>query len=408
MPKAQKTYFPLLVFLLFCFSEVSSQTTYSPYSIFGLGYIEDNSIGPSKAMGGTGIGFLSQKSINIQNPASYSGLDSLLTIYEMGMFAKYTMFSTNTSNQSLVNANFKYAVMGFRVTPWLATSFGLAPYSSVGYNINAKVAIEGSNQEFQKTYSGDGGVNQVYLGGSVNLIRNLSLGFNAAYLFGNITTNESSNMFNYTLKDITYVSNFNFNYGLNYQINLKKWICNLGLTYNNSKTLQTKNTVTIETNNESEEFKGESNRYTIPRSVGAGIAISTKDYFSAGFDYEWSNWEKVKVANALANTRNSNRFSLGVEFPSLGIKKGTGKMIFYRFGAEYRQSYLIINNTPINYFAVTLGSGIPLKGVISVINVSLELGQNGTTKKGLFRENFATLHLDLALRDIWFLKKKYE
>jgi hypothetical protein len=99
---------------------------------------------------------------------------------------------------------------------------------------------------------------------------------------------------------------------------------------------------------------------------------------------------------------------VGVEFPSLGLNKGTTRMVLYRFGGEYRESYMIIDNIPINYGAVSFGAGIPMKGYLSVINISLELGQNGTTQKDLFRERFVTLNLDLALKDLWFRKRKYD
>ena len=83
-------------------------------------------------------------------------------------------------------------------------------------------------------------------------------------------------------------------------------------------------------------------------------------------------------------------------------------MIFYRFGFEYRDSYLVIENTPINYAAFSFGAGIPLRGYLNVINVSAELGQNGTISKGLFRETFAALHLDLSLWSFWFRKRMFE
>lgn len=406
MYKPGKTYILILILLIFKLGSVCSQTTSSPYSIFGLGYLEGNSIGPFKAMGGTSIAFLSGKSINIMNPASYSGIDSLISIFEVGVFGKYTIFSTSRENQSLVNANLKYMVMGFRITPWLTTSFGFSPYSSIGYNISTNAPIEGTNMEYTETFSGDGGVNQAYLGGSVKVLKNLSLGFNAAYLFGNITRSESSTAFTYYLEDATYVSNFDFNYGLNYQLKVKQWKYNLGLIYGNSKKLRTKNVTTIQTETETETLRSRKVKYSIPQNIGAGFALS-KGFFSAGIDYEWSKWEDVKFTNNYLQTRNSNRYSFGAEFPSPGVNKGTGKMIFYRFGGEYRQAYLVIDNTPINYRAVTIGAGIPLDGVFSVVNVSLELGQNGTTKGGLFRENFVTLHLDMSLRNLWFMKRKY-
>ncbi len=88
------------IFIIYLFVQLLSSATFirkRPLLLIqfsDLGYLESNSIGPSKAMGGTGIAFLSEKSINMTNPASYSGLDSLLSIFEIAVFGKYTMFST--------------------------------------------------------------------------------------------------------------------------------------------------------------------------------------------------------------------------------------------------------------------------------------------------------------------------
>ena len=406
MVKLLRKYIAILIFLVIAQGPLSSQITTSPYSIFGLGFLEGNSSGTSRAMGGTGLAFLSERSINYSNPASYSGIDSLLSIFELGVFSKYTIYSTKLDNQSLMNANLRHLAMGFRITPWLATSFGFSPYSSVGYTINTTAPIEGSNLEYAKTFTGNGGVNKVFMGGAVSLVKNLSVGVNASYLFGNVTHTESSSVFDYSLEDATFVSNFIFNYGLNYQLDIKKWKYNIGLTYSSPKKLNTRNTTTIQTAYQVEVLKSRMYKYSVPRSLGAGFAMN-KGFFRAGFDYEWSNWEEVEFINTHLNTRNSSRYSLGVEFPSLGIRKGSGKMVFFRFGGEYRESYMIIKGVPINYRAVTVGAGLPLKGVVSVLNFSLELGQNGTIKRDLFRENFITLNLDLSLRDMWFIKRKY-
>jgi hypothetical protein len=384
----------------------SAQITSSPYSVFGLGYLEGNSIGQSKAMGGTGIAFLSDRSINLLNPASYSGIDSLVSIFEMGIFGKYTIFKTKTEEQSLVNANFKYVVMGFRITPWMGTSFGFAPYSSVGYNINTVGTIEGTGQLFNKTFKGEGGVNQVYIGNSFKITKNLALGYNLAFLFGTITNTESADSYYYSLQDVTHLSNLNLHYGLNYGFDIKNWNYKIGLTYSASKKLTADNETTIVTSAGSETIKGRNNKYSIPQTFGAGLAFA-KQYFRAGIDFEMSQWQDITFSNPLLRTRNSNRYSFGMEFPSQGLYRGTNRMILYRFGAEYRESYMIIQNVPIDYTAISIGAGVPLRGFLSVINVSLELGQNGTVAKGLFRERFVTLHLDMSLRDFWFNKRRY-
>ena len=396
----------VLIFVVLRSGIAVSQSTSSPYSIFGLGLIEGNSLGPSKAMGGTGIAFLSDKWINIANPASYSGLDSLLSIFEIGLFGKYTAYSSNDGNQSSVDANFKYVVMGFRITPWLATSFGFTPYSKIGYNINTKADVEGSNMKYNKRFSGEGGINRTYLGTSLKVTKNIALGINASYLFGNITQNEFSETYYYLLSDVTYMSNLHLNYGLTYKFAVKENMFNIGLIYGNSKTLRTRNITTILTDYESEVIENKSKKFRIPRNYGLGLAYE-REYFKAGFDFERNVWKDIKFENSKIRTRNSDRYSVGIEFPSQGPNKGTNRMLFYRVGAEYQGSYFIINNTPINYYAVTLGAGIPLKGVLSAVNISLELGQNGIKKKDLFRENFVSLHLDLSLRDLWFIKRRY-
>lgn len=357
-------------------------------------------------MGGTGIALMSGNSVNFLNPASYNGLDTLVSVFELGLFGKYTSFDNYNSNQKLFDADFKYLTMGFKITPRLATSFGITSYSTVGYHINIPTTIEGTSIMYNKIFSGEGGVNQVYLGTSYRIIKNLSLGINAVYLFGNITHSESSAEYKYSLKSITYLSNINLNYGLNYQIAAKKWKYNIGLIYNNGKTLTSSNVSTITTAISTETLRSQNTSFRIPRTYGIGLA-ATKDYFKVAADYEMKNWKDVDFTNPLIESRKSDRISLGIEFPSQGINKGTGKMIFYRFGAEYNKSYLVVDNVPINYRSVTFGAGLPFKGVLSIINLALELGQNGTKQNGLFQENFCTLHIDLSLKEEWFKKRKY-
>lgn len=384
----------------------NAQITSSPYSIFGMGNIEENSLGGNKGMGGTGIALMSGNSINFLNPASYSGLDTLVSVFELGVFGKYTSFKNYDSNQKLFDADFKYLAMGFKIKPKLATSFGITSYSTVGYKINIPTTIEGTSVIYNKIYSGEGGVNQAYLGTSYRISKNLSLGINAVYLFGNVTHSESSTDLDYSLKSITYLSNFNLNYGLNYQFGKKSWKYNVGLIYNNGKTLATDNVSTITALSVTETIKSQTTSFKIPRTYGIGLAAQ-KDYFKIGADYELKQWKDIDFSNPFVENRNSHRYSFGIEFPSPGENKGTYRMIFYRFGAEYNESNLIVNKIPINYRSISFGAGIPVQGYLSVINLALELGQNGSGKNGLFQERFCTLHIDVSLKEEWFKKRKY-
>lgn len=76
----------------------------SPYSRFGLGSLKDQSQGFNKAMSGVALGFRDGNRINMQNPASYSAIDSLSFIFDVGL--------------TLQNVNFKAeATVSMRTTP---------------------------------------------------------------------------------------------------------------------------------------------------------------------------------------------------------------------------------------------------------------------------------------------------
>lgn len=385
---------------------LSCQITSSPYSIFGLGSTEGTSTGINNAMGGTGIAFLSGHSLNLVNPASTAGLDSLFTIFEIGFDGKYTSYSTSRKSQSVFDANFKYIDMGFRVTPRWATSIGIAPYSTIGYSINASSDIEGTSLQYNKTYTGEGGVNKFFIGNSMKITKNLFFGVNAVYLFGNLTHSESSEDYDYELEEKSYLSNFNLNWGINYQFSKNSWKYNVGLIYDNGKSLRTNKTTTLTIGNSYLALKSKGTDFRVPKAFGLGFAFE-KDYFRGGLDFETRRWKGVEFANPLLESRNSNRYSFGLEIPSLGIRRGGGGMIFYRLGAEYCESYMVIKGIPVNYRSVSFGTGIPVKGILSVINLSVEMGQNGTRQGGLFKESFCTLHIDISLKDVWFRKRQY-
>lgn len=396
----------LTVCLLVFVNDGYAQTTSSPYSIFGMGNIEENSLGSNKGMGGTGIALMSGTSVNLLNPASYDGFDTLTAVFEMGFLGKYTQFTNYETSKRLFDADFKYLAMGFKISSKLATSFGITSYSTVGYDITVKSTVEGTSLTYNKIFSGEGGVNQVYLGSSYRILKNLALGINVVYLYGNVTHSESSTDFDYSLKSVTYLSNINLNYGLNYRFEIKNLDFNIGLIYDNGKKLTTSNVSTITDTYESTTLSSTTTSFKIPRTMGIGFAIA-KNYFRAGIDYEMKQWKNIDLNNSLVKSRNSNRVSIGVEFPCFGYNKGTSRMIFYRIGAEYKESNLVIHKVPINYRSVTFGAGLPFKGNLNIINLALELGQNGSAKNGLFRESFCTLHLDLSLQDHWFLKRKF-
>lgn len=403
--------FNIIIVLLFA-GNSNAQITSSPYTLFGAGQVEDNGFGVSKAMGGTGIAFQSNKSLNNINPASYSAIDSLSFLFEAGVFAKYTAYTTTSENQKRLDGNLRYLAMGLRFTKWWAGSAGIVPYSSVHYYIQTSEQIAGELTNYIKTFTGEGGINQFYLGNAMKPFKNLSFGFNTSYIFGSITQkesmNSSDNFEGYLISKTNYLHNFYFDFGLQYSVWQKDWKYTAGIIYGKSKDLKSTSDYILIFNDDTTSLDYKKEYFNIPSRYGIGVCIEKPGVVRMGFDYERRDWQGIQFSNPKLSTRNSERYSFGTEFKISNDYKDTGfKRFYYRLGFNYEKSYLVINKTPINSRAFTLGIGIPMKNELSMVNISFETGVNGTTSKGLIRENFYLLHVNLTLHDLWFQKAKY-
>ena len=65
----------------------------SPYTRYGLGQLSSMETGTSKGMGGTGIGLRNSNQINLLNPASYSSVDTLTFLMDIGLSLHNANFS---------------------------------------------------------------------------------------------------------------------------------------------------------------------------------------------------------------------------------------------------------------------------------------------------------------------------
>lgn len=121
------------MFALFVVHTSSAQSgTNSPYSQYGLGLLSDQTSGFNRGMNGLGIGFREHNQVNFINPASYSAMDSLMFLFDIGMSGQITNFEENGHKLNANNADFEYAVAGFRATENLGVSFGILPFTNVG------------------------------------------------------------------------------------------------------------------------------------------------------------------------------------------------------------------------------------------------------------------------------------
>lgn len=182
--------FLILSFLAICmlWCPAAAQTgVNSPYSRYGLGLLSDHSTGMTKSMGGIGTGFRERNTLNLKNPASYSSVDTLTFLADMGFRLQNTNFEENGVRLNARNAGVEHMAMQFRILPRVGMTLAFVPFSKIGYNFSSSSDIrrdEDGAITSTGSYSGSGGVRQYMAGLGWRPTNWLSAGINASYFRG--------------------------------------------------------------------------------------------------------------------------------------------------------------------------------------------------------------------------------
>ncbi len=421
----------ILILTSVIYNAEAQDKTSSPYTRYGLGDLMTKNFGDSRAMGGTDLALRNGSKLYPANAASYSSIDSLHFVMEFGISASAKEMSSGTNNLSKITTDFNldYLSFGFPVTKWWGAAFGLVPYSNVSYNVITSDQSLGYPRDYH--YQGNGGINQAFVGSSFKPIDNLSFGFNLNYLFGNIHQLNAVNFADsaeYGMVDITeerilYFNNFYFSGGVHYDYALAEdhrltlglacdinSVLNVNRTYLATSALSSKPDVIADTLEYNYKESGEIN---LPLNIGGGAAYHYKDVLTLATDFRYQDWTNAAIFGEQDSLGTGQRISLGVEYVPDGKNAPIMKYrrnIRYRMGAFFNDTYLEFDqgNTKVNNFGISFGLGLPLKRSNTTFNISLELGQRGSLKNNLVKENYAVLGVNFSFADIWFIKHKYE
>ncbi len=407
-----------LVFTLFLLSIATlllGQNTVSPYSIFGPGEIQSGGFGTNKGMGGAGIALESGNFLNNLNPASYAGMDSLRLILEFGMEGKSYGINSASESVSGFEGNLAYLALGFKYTPWLAGSFGLVPFSSVGYSIDNINFVEGMDHQYISNYQGSGGISRFYFANAIKLFKRLSLGVNVSYMFGPL--NQQENIEATTIvpdlmierKD--FLQSMYYDFGLQYKFSALKKVFSFGLTYAFEQNLDSEHAITVYDNNLSIISENEENTdyLVVPEIIGLGLGMKSEKYKLA-LDYTFQNWSGVRYPIQFNEFVDSHKFAFGAELNPWEPRAINPfyKNWTYRLGFAYESSYLKFGNSNVIDRNVTLGFGIPMYGAISKMDFSVTGGINGTTSNNLVQEKYLMFNVGFSLNEIAFIKRKIQ
>lgn len=410
--------FKILAFVITGLSLSAQNESNSPYSRFGLGDLQSFSSATQSAMGGVGIASYDPLTINVSNPASYSSVFSQRFTMQTGGIHTTKLLQTSTQNQVVNSTNFNYLMFSFPLSKFWGTSVGLLPYSEKSFSFS-DVSIDPSADLL---FEGNGGITRIYFGNSVNINKNLSIGANLNYLFGNLNSSrkvlfDDVSVFNTKINEDVNINGYYFDFGFIYKAKLGKWNSVLGFTINNENEISAEKTSLIETFRSGGEFEliedtisfdQQFGSLELPTSMGFGLSL-TNDQWKIMADYKSDNWEEYNLFGVNDDLENSSRLALGFEFvPDKKSINRYYKMIRYRLGLYSYKTYLNLKNQQLDEKAITFGFGLPLKRSGSLVNLSAELGQMGTTDDSLIQETFARFKIGFIFSDTWFMKRKYD
>ncbi len=418
-----------LLLILFIFSETHAQTGISsPYSRFGVGRLESKNVNARlQGMGGISTAISSNRFVNPANPASYASFDSLSFLLNTGFNMGQITFKTTSESEVGTNASINYFSMGFPINRWWHTGVGVLPYSKISYNVEIPFKNEQTG-DYTKAFTGEGGLNQVYIGNAFSLGKHWSVGVNFNYIFGRNTANslvffpDSSLYANTKASSRLLANDFVFDYGILYKTKLgEHYRLNIGASYGQQIKLNVKRDFLL-----TSMFGGvdgnveyvldtiaynpsEKGTILIPANLGFGMLLENNDRWMIGADFNWQQWEKYRAFGQSDSLINSWKFAMGGQYtPNFTSISGYWKRVTYRAGMRYGQTYLKINGMPVNEFGISFGLGLPLPRTLTTVDLSLEVGRTGTTEKGLIQENFVNFTLGVSLYERWFVKRKYD
>ncbi len=429
-----------LLFVIIAVSAFNIQAqegTTSPYSFYGIGSLKFKGTVENRSMGGLSI-YTDSIHVNLRNPASYAGLN-LASFGGQNRPVKFTVGGSNSSlklktddaEEKTASTTFDYIALAVPMGKF-GIGLGLLPYTSVGYKLESF-----NGDDLTNRYRGEGGLNKAFLSLGYQITKDLSIGVDANYDFGNIQNSSivflydtDGNLIQFQSREENRsdLSGLNYNFGLSFKkmINPKLELIS-GLTFSPEFNLASSNqrafssiiinafTGTETVQNTIDDTLSEDERETdlaIPSkfSIGAGLGQPKKWFLGAEYSAQkTSDFSNDFLGSAGSVYEDGSTISIGgFLIPNYKSLTSYWKRVVYRAGVKIENTGLNINSESINEFGISFGVGLPVGRVFSNTNLGVEIGKRGTTNNNLIQENFVNFQLSLSLNDRWFERRKYD
>ncbi|MCH5175646.1 MAG: hypothetical protein J1F40_07150 [Prevotellaceae bacterium] len=426
----------------------------TPYSRYGFGIMSERAMGFNKGMGGVAQGFRNGQEINVANPASYSAVDSLTALFDIGISLQNGNYKMGNLQQNRRNTSFDYFAFHFRAAKNVGMTAGIMPITNTKYSFaSSSEPVEGREGVTSSySFNGDGGLREVFLGAGWRPVSLLSIGVNASYLWGDYTHNMTMSFSEATAFSMSRIysaniSTYNLQGGIQYIQNLtQKDRIVVGATYtlghnvdNNAyRDTRTLNSTSIE----AQAIDTIKNAFQLPHSIAAGITYYHSDRLRIGADFELQKWGDCKFPNqqtgytsgtsasdiyqaTTGQLYDRTKISAGIDWIPNPLANGLFSKSTYKIGGYYSNSYAkadptgTVTDKPYE-FGLSAGISMPIvnrniwynspKINVSVqwVHTNIPYLSASTLRQDALTENYFKLCIGVTFSERWFYKWKVQ
>ncbi|MGQ1889371.1 hypothetical protein ACT29H_02915 [Thermophagus sp. OGC60D27] len=393
----------------------SQNSTSSPYSVYGFGVLESTTNTINSGMGGSGVALPSEGYLNYQNPASLSTLDSLSFYFNIQAKGIVNNYSLSGKEQSNFDSNIDAFSFGFRVAPFWGLSFGLYPFSSVGYTIEQENDILGSSMTYPVTLEGSGGLSRFSMSNGFQLSKNFSVGLDASFIWGSTDITETADYSDLGQNNIIntrkwYFNNLFLKYGFQYQGRWKHGTLFAGASWQPETNLYATFNQTIENESETSYYEEDAaaDDVILPGIYSLGVARSWDKGWTLSADYSFSQWSVLNDYSTLKGSfSDAYTVNAGIAYSHPKNKSKLINRMEWRAGMFYSDGYLKVKGQKIGEKGITAGLSLPLNRTGNILHISYAYSLKGTGQAGLIREQYHTIKIGFSMAERWFSKNMF-
>ena len=440
-----------LLILMLCSLLLEAQPTeLSPYSRFGIGNPNNGSFVTQFSMGGSGVALLDGTHLNPLNPASQSFL--LGPTFEFALSSEQLKTSSAEADVTNSASRFNHFAVGFPMWggKWGA-SFGLSPYTGIGYNNSQPIYDPVQDESYTAEYIGSGGVNKMFLDlarrfrikedtSRYNQHSFIALGAGFQYLFGSASSERnsvfpiSSGFMSTRIEDATTLSDINYMNGgflLRHFLDKRNstedstyLVLNLGARYSAQQDMASERSRDVYSyvqnaggvvfvRDSISSFSEKKGTVSIPSTISVGTSIEfykekrkRKNIwrkYTLNLDYSQTDWTTVGEDFGESITYDGlgkqSNISAGIAYrPHISAARSGDRLKHlqvstYRVGFRTGNSHLDIEGQVLEETGISFGMNIPLliggiKRSDTHFDLGVEYGTRGTTDAGLLKEEY--------------------